>query len=302
MDFGADSSLARRCGPCRAKRIHADPSSSISTSATRFLLSVCSHSVRPAVPLLEDISAPGWILLTLAAALLILLAFLPALKRRMEGSDSFYARAFIDYLDQPKIGYILAFILLYRTGESFLLNMLYPFLKDIGITRAQYGWAYGTFGVAASIVGGILGGHLISKFTLKRMIWPFVLGQNVLNLLYMGLAWHYQDFWMNPGTGTASLDLVRAFIVIEAFGAGLGTSAFMVFIMRTTKPDFKAAHFAIATSLMQISATLAGVVSGFLAAGFGFTIYFGLTFAATLPGMALIFFLPYLDGSSAADQ
>ncbi len=66
--------------------------------------------------------------------ILLILLFLPRLKRKMKGSDSFYARAFIDYLDQPKIGFILCFVLLYRTGESFLLNMLYPFLKDIGIT------------------------------------------------------------------------------------------------------------------------------------------------------------------------
>jgi PAT family beta-lactamase induction signal transducer AmpG len=83
-------------------------------------------------------------------------------------------------------------------------------------------------------------------------------------------------------------------ISVEAFGAGFGNAAFTVFIMRTTKASYKAAHFAIGTGLMNIAGTMAGVVSGFLAAAVGFPLYFGLTFLLTLPNMALIPLLPNL--------
>jgi len=241
------------------------------------------------------LSVPGWIVLLLLVCLVVAATRVPALKQRLYASDSTYALAFVDYLDQPRAGVILAFVALYRTGESFLLNMAYPFLKDIGVSRAAYGVAYGTFGIAASIAGGLLGGALIARFGLRRCIWPFVLAQNVLNLFYMVMAWHYRTIFQRPDLGHADLGLVSVLIVVEAFGAGLGTAAFMVFIMRTAKAEYKAAHMAVATGIATVSATLAGVCSGFLAAAFGFTVYFGLTFLATLPSMALIPFLPYLD-------
>ncbi|MEE2779654.1 MAG: hypothetical protein VYE15_03955, partial [Myxococcota bacterium] len=92
------------------------------------------------------------------------------------------------------------------------------------------------------------------------------------------------------------LTLLGAIITLESLGSGLGTAVFMVYLMRCCRPDFKAAHMAIVTALMSVSFTLAGVFSGFGAEAVGYTQYFGFTFIATLPGMALIPFLPHLDG------
>lgn len=250
----------------------------------------------------QKMSLPSWIALGLLAALLVLLAFLRPLKRRMEGSDSLYARAFVDYLDQPRIGVILAFLCTYRTGESFLLAMVYPLLKDIGIQRDQYGLIYGTFGIAASITGSILGGHLIGKVGLRRAIWPLVLAQNVPHLLYMALAILYLPLEGHPELGAASPWVVGPFVVGEAFGAGMGTAVFMVFIMRTCKASFKSAHMSIATSIMNVSTTLAGVLSGFLAKWLGWPLFFAFTFVVTVPSMALIFWLPNLGDMEPENQ
>lgn len=279
----------------------------------------------------QKIGFPGLIVICLFLFLVILAVNLKRIKNKLYTSRSFYALAFVDYLDQPKIGIILSFIVLYRTGESFILNMLYPFLRDIGISRAEYGLAYGTFGIVASITGGLLGGKLISKFSLKKVIWPLVLSQNVLNFIYMFIAHIHRDtLVLRPllqdkialdisgvfslrlsslvdlhhhlyllRVESADIVLVTMLVVIEAFGAGLGTAAFMVFIMRTCKSQYKAAHMSIATSIMGISATLAGVFSGFIASWAGFTLFFGFTFLATIPSMSLIPFLPYLTDSTA---
>lgn len=259
-------------------------------AAVRWLLGL--PVARPVAEQLGRISVPGWIVLALAAAMAVVAVRAPELKRRLYASDSTYALAFVDYLDRPRVGLVLAFLMLYRTGESFLLNMAYPFLASVGISRAEYGVAYGTFGIAASITGGILGGAAIARWGLARCIWPCVLSQNVLNLLYMALA-GWSRGWHGAGAAAEpSLTVVTALVVVEAFGAGLGTAAFMVFVMRTTRPAHKAAHMAIATGIATVSATLAGVVSGFLADALGFTVYFALTFVATLPSMAMIPFLP----------
>ncbi len=244
---------------------------------------------------LRRISAPMWVVLALLVVLSVVALRAPALKRRLYASDSTYALAFVDYLDRPRIGLVLAFIATFRIGEALLQNMAYPFLKDIGITLAQYGLAHNTFGIIATIVGSILGGILIARYGLGRCIWPFVLALNSLNFLYMLLALKYRHILADPDAGRADFTLVCALIAVEAFGAGFGNAAFTVFIMRTTKTAYKAAHFAIGTGLMNIAGTLAGVVSGFLASAAGFPVYFGLTFLLTLPNMAMIPLLPNLD-------
>lgn len=234
-------------------------------------------------------SLAGWIVLALLGALLVGLASLERIRRRLAGHDSAYAAAFVDFLSQPRIGVALAFIIVFRAGESFLVKMRWPFLRDeLGMTLDEYGLANGTLGAIASFSATFLGGHLIARDGLRRWIWPFVLAQNVLNLLYVWLAW--------LGPERAGLATMTAVIAVEQLGAGFGTAVFMVYLMRCCDPAHRAAHMAIVTALMSVSFTLAGVASGFLAAWLGFGPYFALTFFATVPGMLLVFVLPYLDG------
>ncbi|PRQ07998.1 MFS transporter [Enhygromyxa salina] len=251
---------------------------------------------------LTKISVGGWIGIALLASLLALLAALPALRRRMrtageagEAGLSSYASTFVSFLEQPKIGLMLAFVLLFRTGESFLLKMSWPFFDDVvGLELESYAAMQGGAGTIAMLLGTIIGGRLIARDGLRRWIWPFVLAQNLLNLLYMGLA-------MSTDPGATSDTIVTAVLAAENFGSGLGTAAFMVYLMRTCDPRHKAGHFAIVSALMSVSFTVAGVLSGFLADALGFATYFGFTFLATIPMMVLIPFVPHLDRRESAD-
>ncbi len=246
------------------------------------------------LPYVGSLSLSSWIVLIMFLAMVVGVAALPALRRRIHESRSDYARAFVDFLDQPRVGFILAFVVLFRTGESFLMKMKWPFLKDgVHLTLESYGVINGTFGVLFSFLGTFLGGYLISRGGLKRWIWPFVIAQNLLNLLYMGLA------LAPPAPGTSGWGPAAVVICAEQFGAGLGTAVFMVYLMRCCDPRHKAAHMAILTALMSISFTLAGVLSGVLADAMGFASYFGFTFLATIPGMLLIPFIPRLEDPSA---
>jgi MFS transporter, PAT family, beta-lactamase induction signal transducer AmpG len=173
--------------------------------------------------------------------------------------------------------------------------MGYPALSDCGLSRSQYGFAYGTCGVASAIVGGLLGGWLIGRHGLRRVIWPLVLAQNLPNFLYAFVTWRLGGAPEGTVLGPSTVAWVTALVSLEAFGAGMGTSVFMVFLMRTTRPAFRSAHMAIATGVMNVASALAGVGSGFLASAVGFPQFFALTFLATVPGMACIPFLPLLD-------
>lgn len=232
-----------------------------------------------------------WSSVGLLLLLVVGLASLPVLKRRYAGSDDPHARAFTSFLSQRRVVAILAFTLCFRLGESFLGKMKLAFLhRELGMSMEHYGLANGTIGIVALFVSTLIGGRLIAKHGLRRWIWPFVLSQNLLNLLYAGAAWlHLQSLWAQ-----------YLVIGLERFGEGLGTAVFMVYLMRCVDPEHKAAHFAIVTALMSVGFTLAGTVSGQIAGALGFGNYFAFTFVATVPGMLLIFVLPHLDGRENA--
>ena len=254
------------------------------------------------VPFLVRISFSGWIGIGLLLALILLASFREKIKRLLLGEgDSFYARAFMTYMDRDRMAVALAFIILMRAGESMLSSMVSPFIVDLGI-KVHYGWISGGVGLPFSILGAMAGGWMISKYSLGRTIWPFLLAQNLTNLVYMALALSLGPYLaLNTGAqqitpiGSENLFFVALVHAFDQFAGGLGTSVLVTFLMRTCFPDFKAAHFAIGTGLMNLSGVFAGVAGGFLAERLGYGYFFGISFLASIPGMALIPFVPFLE-------
>jgi MFS transporter, PAT family, beta-lactamase induction signal transducer AmpG len=254
------------------------------------------------VPLLVRISFSGWIGIGLVLALGVLACFREKVKGRFLGDrESFYARAFVTYMDRNRMTVVLAFIILMRSGESMLSSMVSPFMVDLGI-KVHYGWISGGVGLPFSILGAMAGGWLISKHSLGRTIWPFLLAQNLTNLLYMALALYLGPYLvLNTSAqqvtpiGSGNLFWVALVHAFDQFAGGLGTSVLVTFLMRTCLPDFKAAHFAVGTGLMNLSGVFAGVAGGFLAERLGYGYFFGISFLASIPGMALIPFVPFLE-------
>ncbi len=251
---------------------------------------------------LSGIGLSGWIGLMLLMGLCALVLLKDRIKRALlKDQDSFYSRAFIAYMDRPQIGVALAFIILMRTGEAMLSSMVSPFMVDLGI-KVHYGWISGGVGLPCSIVGAMIGGWAISKCGLRKTIWPFLLAQNLTNIVYMLLAFQLSDYVaLNTGAesptpiGSINLFLTATVHGFDQFAGGLGTSVLTIFLMRTCLPAFKAAHFAIGTGLMNISGVFSGVLSGFLAGCVGYGYFFGISFLASIPGLLLIFFVPFLE-------
>jgi len=215
--------------------------------------------------------------------------------------NAFFGEAFFSFMNREKIGPILAFIILIRTGEYMLSSMVAPFMVDLGI-KQHYGWISGGVGLPFSIIGAMLGGGLIAKYSLKKMIWPLLLAQNFTNLTYMFLALQLKGFVLlntgNPAPATIGAHNLLAVVCVHAFdqfAGGLGTAVLMVFLMRLCQSRFKAAHYAIGTGLMSFSGLYAGALSGFLAAWAGYGYFFGISFLLSLPGMGLIFFIPLAE-------
>jgi PAT family beta-lactamase induction signal transducer AmpG len=269
---------------------------------------VCLVSIillfRSFAPSFLDHFTPAWVGIGLLSALVLIALLKDRIKRiLLNRRESFYSKAFLSYMDREKISVTVAFIIFMRTGESMLTSMVAPFMVDLGI-KTDYGWISGGVGLPFSIVGAMVGGWMISKFTLKKTIWPFLLAQNFTNLLYMALALYLGRFILVNTQAEAvtpighfNLLLVAAVHAFDQFAGGLGTSVLVTFLMRTCLPEYKAAHFAIGTGLMNLSGVFSGVLSGFLAAWLGYGLFFGLSFLASIPGMALALFIPLARSS-----
>ncbi len=221
-----------------------------------------------------------------AGAALVVLAGVHAVvlprptRRAALGPRPRYHEAFVSFLRQPKAAVSLAFIVLYKAGDSPMFAMNAPFLKSLGLDDLARG-AVGSAGMIAAISGAILGGGTIARFGLRRTLRPIVAVQGFAILLYVGLA------IVKPGVMAASV-----VAVMEQGAAGIGDSALAVFLMRRCAKEHKAAHYAIASALMTVFMTLAGFSSGYLVKNIGFAPFFALAFLAAIPGMLLAWAVP----------
>jgi PAT family beta-lactamase induction signal transducer AmpG len=191
------------------------------------------------------------------------------------------------YLRQEKVGVLLAFILFYRLGEAMLLKLVTPFLLDaraiggLGLTTEQVGLVYGTVGTLSLVLGGVLGGWLISRFGFRRCVWPMVLIMHLPDLFFVYMA-HAQ-----PGLG-----LVYPLVALEQFGYGLGFTVFTVYLMASAEGKYKTSHYAISTGIMALGMMLPGFKSGALQQAVGYRTFFIIVCFMTVPGMLTIPFLP----------
>ena len=240
----------------------------------------------------------GWAVAFAVAAVVFLMIFIfqrwylpypppfASIQKGDKPASSFF-ESFRTYFTQRRIGWIVAYVLIFRLGDAFMLKMAPPFLMDnagkggLFISTAEIGILYGTVGVCFLLAGGILGGYLIAEQGLKKWMWPTAVLQNAAILLYWLLA-KYRP----------SIEWVYAVNSFEQLSYGLGVSAYTVFLMRTVRPEFKASHYAITTAFMAAGVMLPGIVSGYLEVGLGYENYFLMSFLLAIPGLATLYFLP----------
>lgn len=211
--------------------------------------------------------------------------------KEMEKPDKIpFVTIISSYFQQEKIFAVLAFILFYRFGEAMLVKLVSPFLLDtraeggLGLTTSDVGVVYGTFGVISLIVGGIIGGAVVSKFGLKKTIFPLALALNLPDLFYVYMAYNQPPIeWVYP------------LVSLEQFGYGLGFTSFMVYLMQVAKGEYKTSHYAISTGIMALGMMVPGMVSGYLQQSLNYPMFFVVVCFLTIPGMATIFFLPLAE-------
>jgi len=198
-----------------------------------------------------------------------------------------FITTFVEFFRKKNIGVILLFLLVYRLGESQLVKLASPFLLDskeangLGLTTGDLGLIYGTVGIIALSLGGILGGIVASRKGLKYWLWWMVAAMNLPNVVYVFLS------YVMP----SSLWIVGASVATEQFGYGFGFTAYMLYMIYVSEGKHKTAHFAITTGFMALGMMIPGMISGWLQELIGYQHFFIWVMICTIPSFVVIPFL-----------
>ncbi len=198
-----------------------------------------------------------------------------------------FVQTFVSFFKKDQIPVILLFILFYRFGEGQLAKLTSPFLLDpkdaggLALSTESVGFIYGTVGVAALTIGGILGGFLAARKGLKFWIWWMLVAINLPDLVYVYLSF----------TQTTNLLIVNIMVAIEQLGYGFGFTAFLLVLIYISEGNHKTAHYAIATGLMALGMMVPGLVSGWIQSMIGYKYFFIWVTISTIPAFIITYFL-----------
>ena len=184
---------------------------------------------------------------------------------------------FIEYFQRRDALLILAFILLYKIGDTMASHMTTPFYLDIGFSKTEIGTVVKLFGFWATVTGGLIGGLLIMRLGIFRALWLFGILQGVSTAGFSVLA--------QVG---ASVPGLAAVITFENLSGGMGTAAYVAYMASLTNRKFTATQYALLSSLMGVPRVIAAAPTGYLAGAMGWSWFFVACALIAVPGLLLI--------------
>jgi len=187
--------------------------------------------------------------------------------------------------------YILAFMFLYKLGDSMATALSYPFFNDLGFSGTEIGVIAKSSGLIAAIVGGFLAIPIMTKMGINKSLWIFGVVQ-ITSIL---------GFALLASVG-ANATLLSAVMIFEYLGVGLGTAAFVAFIAKVTSPLYAATQFALLTALTALPRTFANAATGVIVEKIGWTEFFLLCTVLAVPGMLLLLKVAPWRGEASDDH
>ena len=223
----------------------------------------------------------GWNLLWVALALVFFALAVAAWLSPRVPLDSTARRhavgPVLEWLLRWRMVPVLLFVLLFKVGDSTLGRMVKPFWVDRGYSLTEIGTISVTLGTVLTILGALAGGWLVNRIGIFRSLLWLGLGQLVSNIGYVVVA---------------AVDLPRESIyvasVIESFTQGLGTAAFLSFLMNLCDKEHAATQYAILSALFALTRDVAGAFTGIGVESLGYAVFFAITTALALPALALL--------------
>jgi PAT family beta-lactamase induction signal transducer AmpG len=280
QDIGVDAYRAEILRPSEL-----GPGASLGVIGYQLGLLVCGSLALLLADHLPGDMSYKWRLSYLVMASLLLIGIVATLNAREPRLDERPPQTFRDAIVLPFIEFfsmkgaieIFLFIFFYKLGVVLAIGLTTPFLLDLSFTKTDLAEINKGLGLVAMIVGTFLGGLLVTRLGILRSLLAFGILQGVAILMLAMLAHlghHYQMF--------------IAAILAMAFCGGMGTAAYVAFLMSLCDQRFTATQYAFFTSLLALSRTITKTPSGYLSEALGWANFFLVAALATLPGLLLL--------------
>jgi PAT family beta-lactamase induction signal transducer AmpG len=183
----------------------------------------------------------------------------------------------VEYFSRENAILVLAFILLYKLGDTMASAITTPFYLDIGFSKTEIGAVVKLFGFWATLAGSLIGGVLMLRMGINRSLWIFGFLQAISTAGFALLA--------HIGY---NLPVLSGVIAFENLTAGMGTAAYAAFMGSITNKRFTATQYALLSSLMGVPRVLASAPTGFMAKYMGWESFFVFCVLIAAPGMLLL--------------
>jgi PAT family beta-lactamase induction signal transducer AmpG len=183
----------------------------------------------------------------------------------------------VEYFRRKGALWILAFIVLYKIGDTMASAITIPFYLDIGFSKTQIGTVVKLFGFWATVGGTLIGGVVMLRLKINRSLWVFGFFQAISTAGFAILA--------RIGNSVIALSAV---ITFENLCSGMGTAAFVAFMASITDKRFTATQYALLSSLMGVPRVIASAPTGFLAKSLGWETFFIFCTLIAAPGILLL--------------
>jgi PAT family beta-lactamase induction signal transducer AmpG len=184
-----------------------------------------------------------------------------------------------EFFERPASWAFLALIILYKIGDAFAGSLTTAFLiRGPGFSIAEVGAINKGLGLLATIFGALYGGVMLARLGLYRSLMIFGILQAVSNLSFMVLAYAGKVY-----------SIMVAAVAFENLAGGMGTAAFVAFLMALCDHRYTATQFALFSALASLGRVFVGPPSGYLSHEVGWVIFFFITFLAALPGLILLY-------------
>lgn len=185
----------------------------------------------------------------------------------------------------------LVFIIFYKYGDSLVSNMSTSFLMLTGFSQSEIGALSGGIGIFATMAGVVAGGAYLSSAGIRASLILFGILQAASNFMYYALYAAGKNYYLMAST-----------MVVENVCAGLGTAAFVAYLMSLCSRRFSATQYALLTSLMAVSRDVMVAPAGKMVVAAGFGNFFLLTVLLSVPGIAIIFAMNVREDEDAVTR
>ena len=205
--------------------------------------------------------------------------------------------AFVTLFAKRGIWRMIAFAFLFRLSIGFLEKIGPFFMVDpvakggLGMSNELLGIIYGTYGLAAVLLGSLLGGLYVARRGLQATLFVLCCAVNIPNITFLLMSIYLPT----------NLLLIALGVVVEKFFFGFGAVGFMIYLMQQLAPGkYSTTHYAFGTGIMGLCGLVTGVISGYLQESLGYVSYFVFVMLATIPSFLAAWFAPFHHAQAIA--